>query len=429
MAPMRPHERAASIREQLDRIFGDPLNPLAPPASSDSPANASAPNPVPTKKKKKPRIRSTALADAKNVLRAASAVTSKSLNAPLARRSSSEGGPQFIHRTPDIARHRRKCAVCHHPDREVIEDLFIHWHSPNSIASYYDDGDEESNERAITWVSIYRHAYAFGLDEIRRRNLRFVFELLLEQADQITPTSATLIAAARALGSCVNANGEWNEPPKRVIVTNVIRNEPPQPDPAAQIDTISAYNGAFAESERNNSSSFRALHLRDVVAGTPSGVHSGSFAGATGLRQAAQSEEVAKGGSSPSVPDQTDASSGQRSLSTDNQSGHEHPSGRASFPREVIALAGEGSVPAAAPPAFVEADRSHRRAPSDIGDDSSSRACPEPARRGGRIRERGDVVDPVPASLPPGLSASEPSPDIRNSLNSFNFKEPPISNR
>lgn len=394
MAPMRPHERAASIREQLDRIFGDPLNPLAPPASSDSPANASAPNPVPTKKKKKARTRPTALADAKNVLRAASAFTSKSLTVPSPRHSFSEGGPQFIHRTPDIARHRRKCAVCHHPDREVIEDLFIHWHNPNSIASYYDDGDEESNERAITWVSIYRHAYAFGLDEIRRRNLRFVFELLLEQADQITPTSATLIAAARALGSCVNAKGEWNEPPKRVIVTNIIRNEPPQTD----------------------------------FAGAPSGVHSGSFAGATGL-QAAQSEEVAKGGSSPSVPDQTDAFSRQRSLSTDNQSGYEHPSGRASFPREVIALAGEGSVPAAAPPAFVEADRSHRRAPSDIGDDSSSRACPEPARRGGRIRERGDVVDPVPASLPPGLSASEPSPDIRNSLNSFNFKEPPISNR
>lgn len=342
MAPMRPHQRAASIREQLDRILGDPMNPLAPPVSSDPPANASTPKPAPAEKKKKPRVRSTAVTDAKNILRAATAVTSKSLAAP-----------RFVHHPPDIARHRRKCAVCHHPDREAIEDLFIHWHSPEAIASHYEEDDE-----SITWISIYRHAYAFGLDEIRRRNLRFVFEHILDQAGTTAATPASIIVAARALGSCVNANGDWNEPPKRVLVTNIIRNESPQ-------TASTPASGAEIEPEQSSS--------------------------------------------------------------------------RASFPRDVFPPAGEDSVPSSAPPAFVDADRPHRLAPPEINDNPSSDAEtdialanaseePEVDERSSAFRapHPRDVVDPVPASLPPGFSASS---DIRNSLNPFNFKEPPISNR
>ncbi len=418
---MPPHARAASIREQLDRILSDPMNPLAPPASLNPPENAPAANPAPTKSKKKPRTRSTALADAKNVLRAATAVTSKSLAAP-----------QFIHRTPDLARHRRKCAVCHHPEREAIEDLFIHWHSPSSIASYYDDGDEESNEKAITWVSIYRHAYAFGLDEIRRRNLRFAFELLLEQADQITPTSATLIAAARALGSCVNENGAWNEPPKRVLVTNIIRNESPQTASAAQIEnhTELGNNGAFVGADRSH-------------------------------RPA-----------SPQTNDNLCSETGIRECSSD-RARPDSPVG-ASFLRDGFPSAGEGIVSSSAPPAFVGADRSHRPASPQTNDNlssgtgirecSSDRARPEsigegrdvvtsqptsadgilggqslPAQAGlssdtemlekdssFRASHPRDVVDFLPASLPPGFSASS---EIRNPPNPFNSNEPPISNR
>lgn len=270
-------------------------------------------------KKKTPR--SAALTDAKNVLRAATAATSKSLAAPstrrsptgrgpLARRSFSEGGPHFVHRPPDLARHRRKCAVCHHPEREAIEDLFVHWHSPEAIASHYDDYEQE--DESITWISIYRHAYAFGLDEIRRRNLRFVFEHILDQAGTTAATPASIIVAARALGSCVNANGDWNEPSKRVIVTNIIRNEPPQP---------------------------------------------------------------------------TERISGGQSFSSDNDNDDEFSSSRALHPREVVPSAGEGDVPASAPPAFVDADQSHRPAPPEM------------------------------------------SPEIRNSPNSFKSKDSPISNR
>jgi len=157
--------------------------------------------------------------------------------ASVARRSSesSEGGPNFIHHPPDLARHRRKCSICRHPERETIEDLFIHWHSPNTIANYFDDtadaaedaGDDSANRLRITWVAIYRHAYAVGLDEVRRRNLRFAFEHILEQAGDITPTSASIMAAARAYAACVNTAGHWNDPPKQVIVTNILKREAP----------------------------------------------------------------------------------------------------------------------------------------------------------------------------------------------------------
>src|SRR6185437_11463121 len=169
--------------------------------------------------------------------------------------------PSFIHHPPDLARHRRKCSICRHPERETIEDLFIHWHSPNTIANYFDDtaddaedaGDESHNRLRITWVAIYRHAYALGLDEVRRRNLRFAFEHILEQAGDITPTSASIMAAARAYAACLNNDGHWNDPPKQVIVTNILRREPDSPaDPLV---------GATLGSP--------------IAAGAASGVHSG----------------------------------------------------------------------------------------------------------------------------------------------------------
>lgn len=39
---------------------------------------------------------------------------------------------------PDFARHQRKCGVCHHPDREAIEEPFVCWHSPSSIQEFFD---------------------------------------------------------------------------------------------------------------------------------------------------------------------------------------------------------------------------------------------------------------------------------------------------
>lgn len=156
---------------------------------------------------------STTITAAKHILR--HSANSAKTNTKSPRRKSSTP-PQFLRSTPELARHSCKCVICHHPQREMIEDLFVHWHSPEAICSVF-------TQDGVGWIAIYRHAYALGLDEVRRRNLRFVFEHILGQAHQITPTSASIIAAAHALGACVNETGQWREPSRRVVVTNIVK--------------------------------------------------------------------------------------------------------------------------------------------------------------------------------------------------------------
>lgn len=312
--------------------------------------------------KKKPR--STALADAKKILRASTAVTSKSLDSPSARRSFSEGGaPQFVHRPPDIARHRRKCAVCHHPEREIIEDLFIHWHSPATIAEYYEDDGS-----GVNWVSIYRHAYAFGLDEVRRRNLRFAFELIIEQAADIHATPAAIIASARALGSCVNPDGQWTEPERRVhVVNHIYRHDSP---------TASILGGQSFSSDKTSTTSSGASAPEASVSSSES---------------AAPSKQTEMGElSSYCAP---------------------HPPVLSS-PAEAGEVEGRDVVGSGVGGRSFSSD-------NKMADEFSSFRAPHPR----------DVVDSLPASLPPAVPASAPSPEIRNSVNSFKSKEPPISNR
>ena len=102
---------------------------------------------------------------------------------------------------PDLGRHERKCGVCCHPDRDAIEEAFIHWHSPTRIAQDYEISDD----------SLYRHAYATGLDAVRSRNLRCALERILEKAQRVIPTADSIVRAARAY-TRINHAGEWVEP-------------------------------------------------------------------------------------------------------------------------------------------------------------------------------------------------------------------------
>ncbi|HKF51755.1 MAG TPA: hypothetical protein VKB26_05545 [Candidatus Acidoferrales bacterium] len=448
----------------------------APDQTAPEPSASSAPN-----KKRPPRT--TALADAKKVLRAASAATSKSLASP--RRSFSEGGPQFIHRPPDIARHRRKCAVCHHPEREVIEDLFIHWHSPNTISEYYEDDTD------LTWVSIYRHAYAFGLDEVRRRNLRFAFELIIEQAADIHATPAAIIASARALGTCVSPDGQWNDPPKRVLVTNVVKHASSQLDASVSEDHR-VTSSTVVKDNRDEAASYRASFPREVVGGDSAFLGAPSFApSAKGGNSSACSAESLSG--AQSLP-------AQAGFSSDKKFDERVSSFRASSPRDVVTSPIGSSVEAdrvaqsaeetgmvgkrpscralhprevVTSPAFVGADRLHRPASPPSTDSPveqpsdhchSERGCDEhPTRNllfdnsaeasaaetvgaalrrpqfGSAFETETDAVahSSYRASHPrevvtSQLNSVEPvavRAEIKNSPNSFKLKEPPISNR
>ena len=125
--------------------------------------------------------------------------------------------------TPELDHHSRKCQVCRHPHRETIEELFVNWHSPRDIAEEFD-----GNPR-LDWPSIYRHARALGLYAKRSRNLRAVFDLVLENASAVTPTAQGIVAVVRAY-SALTENNTWVEPEKRVhVINHIYRHELPAP--------------------------------------------------------------------------------------------------------------------------------------------------------------------------------------------------------
>ena len=113
-------------------------------------------------------------------------------------------------RVASLALHQRKCIICHHPDREEIEEMFLHWFSPATIYRRFLLKDR---------YSIYRHAHATGLYQRRRRNLRCALENIIERSDECPISSNGIVRAIKAYASLTDA-GEWIEPPSRVIYTN-----------------------------------------------------------------------------------------------------------------------------------------------------------------------------------------------------------------
>jgi hypothetical protein len=117
------------------------------------------------------------------------------------------------------ARHGRRCRVCHHPDREAIENAFLNWESPKTIARDFAIADHSS---------IYRHAHATGLFSRRSGHFRYALDRIIEQASTCKITGDHVIKAIRA-ASCLTGDGKWVEPPRRVIYT-----VEPAPEPASK---------------------------------------------------------------------------------------------------------------------------------------------------------------------------------------------------
>jgi hypothetical protein len=129
---------------------------------------------------------------------------------------------------PDLKRHARKCAICHHPNRADIESAFVSWRNADLIQSDYD---------LPNYHTIHRHARAQGLYERRRQNLRFAAELLIEHADQAKPDPNVIL---RAIHACARITdyGEWVEPVRRVIMTSGDRQpaSAPSTQPAPELE-------------------------------------------------------------------------------------------------------------------------------------------------------------------------------------------------
>lgn len=122
---------------------------------------------------------------------------------------------------PDLARHARKCTICNHKDRPVIDFDYLNWRSTQEIVREY----------ALPHrVALYRHAEATGLTALRKSRLCSVLDSIIEQAETVQVTGATILRAMRAY-SCLTKNGDWVDLPRRKIV-----HRPQHPAPQASND-------------------------------------------------------------------------------------------------------------------------------------------------------------------------------------------------
>jgi hypothetical protein len=121
---------------------------------------------------------------------------------------SQNGNPEKKKRRASLARHSRKCSVCHHPDREFIDDDYLRWSSPETIARQY-----KISHHSV----VYRHALATGLRTQRRASLRATLEHFIEEAQNVRVTAHSLVSAVR-LYAQINDQGQWNPPTRRHIV-------------------------------------------------------------------------------------------------------------------------------------------------------------------------------------------------------------------
>jgi hypothetical protein len=118
-----------------------------------------------------------------------------------------------------LERHSRRCIICHHPEREDIEEEFVHWRSPSRLAHDYKLGD---------YRTIYRHARAAGLLLQRRERLHSALDAFVESVDDVTFTGDTILRAMRAY-NCIDSHGRWTEIPTQVQFSTSNGAYPPQP--------------------------------------------------------------------------------------------------------------------------------------------------------------------------------------------------------
>src|SRR5579864_380342 len=118
-----------------------------------------------------------------------------------------------------LERHSRRCIICHHPEREDIEEEFVHWRAPWKLAHDYKLGD---------YRTIYRHARAAGLLLQRRERLHSALDAFVESVDDVTFTGDTILRAMRAY-SCIDSHGRWTEIPTHVQFSTSDDAHPPQP--------------------------------------------------------------------------------------------------------------------------------------------------------------------------------------------------------
>ena len=151
---------------------------------------------------------------------------------------------------PDLERHARKCGICHHPNREEIEEGFLSWRPAEALARTFNvRGGRDA---------IYRHAHALDLFEARRKNMREAVELIIEFAALSQPKARDVLDAVR-LHARISAQGELAEmaPSQHILITRRADqpNSPGELQDAAEADTQFARPGPQSVAPANQASS------------------------------------------------------------------------------------------------------------------------------------------------------------------------------
>jgi hypothetical protein len=117
----------------------------------------------------------------------------------------------------DLSHHERHCTICHHPERESIEEAFCQWRKVKFIAREFNTTGGPT--------AIYRHARALKLFKQRNLTLRSSLEFVIEQSECVVPTAEGLVKAIRAY-TRINDAGEWIDTPTTHIVKVIAIHSP-----------------------------------------------------------------------------------------------------------------------------------------------------------------------------------------------------------
>ena len=194
-----PDPRIEAVRQLAARL-GIPLivetNTL--PDVEPGPTNQPAPTPRPKTKSKSPRkseSRRSAIHPE---------IPRRGIEGPIGARGPAETAAldEDHSELSAIERHSRKCSICRHPERQSIDEAFLHWRSPQTIMHCFGISSE---------TTIYRHAHAFNFVALRNRNLQSALGNIIEDIDTRHFTGAEMLDAVRALAH-LNENGRWISP-------------------------------------------------------------------------------------------------------------------------------------------------------------------------------------------------------------------------
>jgi hypothetical protein len=134
-----------------------------------------------------------------------------------------------------VERQSRKCNICRHPERQSIDDAFLHWRSPKTIMHCFDIPSE---------TTIYDHAHAFNFFALPNRNLQSALANIIEDIDRRDFTGSEMLDAVRALAH-LNENGRWIHPTSKSEVIYSMQRLPAGTGlPAAQA-ALPAYPNAL----------------------------------------------------------------------------------------------------------------------------------------------------------------------------------------